>query len=34
MQLYEQGMFKMWDPASEYLPGFKNPKIAKEKPDG
>ena len=34
MQLYEQGLFKMWDPVSEYLPGFKNPKIAKEKPDG
>ena len=34
MQLYEQGMFKLWDPVSQYLPGFKNPKIAKEKPDG
>ena len=34
MRLYEQGLFKMWDPVSEYLPGFKNPKIAKEKPDG
>ena len=34
MQLYEQGLFKMWDPVSEYLPGFKNPKIAEEKPDG
>jgi CubicO group peptidase (beta-lactamase class C family) len=34
MQLYEQGLFKMWDPVSEFLPGFKNPKIAKEKPDG
>ncbi len=34
MQLYEQGMFKLWDPVSEYLPGFKNPKVAKEKPDG
>lgn len=34
MQLYEQGRFKMWDPVSNYLPGFKNPKIAKEKPDG
>ena len=34
MQLYEQGLFKMWDPVSEYLPGFKKPKIAKEKPDG
>ncbi|MBP5727440.1 MAG: beta-lactamase family protein, partial [Clostridia bacterium] len=34
MQLYEQGRFKMWDPVSEYLPGFKNPKVAKEKPDG
>ena len=22
MQLYEQGLFKMWDPVSEYLPGF------------
>ena len=34
MQLYEQGRFKMWDRVSEYLPGFKNPKIALEKPDG
>ncbi|MBO7662004.1 MAG: beta-lactamase family protein [Clostridia bacterium] len=34
MQLYEQGLFKMWDPVSQFLPGFKNPKIAKEKPDG
>ena len=34
MQLYEQGLFKMWDPVSEYLPGFKNPKVAAEKPDG
>ncbi len=34
MQLYEQGLFKLWDPVSEYLPGFKNPKIAREKADG
>ena len=34
MQLYEQGRFKMWDPVSEYLPGFRKPKIAREKPDG
>lgn len=34
MQLYEQGLFKMWDPVSEYLPGFKSPKIARENPDG
>ena len=34
MQLYEQGLFKLWDPVSEYLPGFKNPTIALEKPDG
>ena len=34
MQLYEQGLFKMWDPVSAFLPGFKNPKVAKEKPDG
>ncbi len=34
MQLYEQGLFKMWDPVSRFLPGFKNPKIALEKPDG
>ena len=34
MQLYEQGLFKLWDPVSQYLPGFKNPKIAREKPDG
>ncbi len=34
MQLYEQGLFKLWDPVSEYLPGFRNPKVAKEKPDG
>ena len=34
MRLYEQGLFKLWDPVSEYLPGFKNPTIALEKPDG
>ena len=34
MRLYEQGLFKMWDPVSEFLPGFKNPKVAKENPDG
>ena len=34
LQLYEQGLFKMWDPVSEYLPGFKNPKVAQEKADG
>ena len=34
MQLYEQGLFKMWDHVSEYLPGFKKPSIAVEKPDG
>ena len=34
LQLYEQGLFKMWDPVSRFLPGFKNPKIALEKPDG
>ena len=34
MQLYEQGLFKLWDPVSEFLPGFKSPKIAKEKPNG
>ena len=34
MQLYEQGLFKLWDPVSEYLPGFKNPTIAVENPDG
>ena len=34
MQLYEQGLFKLWDPVSKFLPGFKNPKIAVEKPDG
>ena len=34
MRLYEQGLFKMWDPVSEYLSGFKSPKIAKETPDG
>ena len=34
MRLYEQGLFKMWDPVSMYLPGFKNPKVAKEKEDG
>ena len=30
MQLYEKGLFKMWDPVSEYLPGFKKPKVALE----
>ena len=34
MQLYEQGLFKMWDPVSKYLPGFKNPKVSVEKEDG
>ena len=34
MRLYEQGLFKLWDPVSAYLPGFKNPTVAKEKPDG
>ena len=34
MRLYEQGLFKLWDPVSEYLPGFKKPTIAVEKPDG
>ena len=34
MRLYEQGLFQMWDPVSRFLPGFKNPKVAKEKPDG
>ena len=34
LQLYEQGLFKMWDPVSTFIPGFKNPKIAREKPDG
>ena len=34
MKLYEQGLFKMWDPVSEYLPGFRKPKVAQEKPDG
>ena len=34
MQLYEQGLFKLWDPVSEFLPGFKNPTIAVENKDG
>ena len=34
MRLYEQGRFKMWDKVSDYLPGFRNPKIAVEKSDG
>ena len=34
MQLYEQGLFRLWDPVSLYLPGFRNPKVAREKPDG
>ena len=34
MQLYEQGLFRLWDPVSEFLPGFSKPKIAREKPDG
>ncbi|MCR4883042.1 MAG: beta-lactamase family protein [Clostridiales bacterium] len=34
MQLYEQGLFKLWDPVREYLPGFRKPTVAKEKPDG
>ena len=27
MMLYEQGRFRLEDPVSKYLPGFKNPKI-------
>ena len=34
MRLYEQGLFKLWDPVSEYLPGFKQPKVARENQDG
>lgn len=34
MRLFEQGLFKLWDPVSEYLPGFKNPTIARENADG
>ncbi len=34
MQFYENGLIRLWDPVSEYLPGFKSPKIAQEKPDG
>ncbi len=34
MQLYERGLFKLWDPVSEYLPGFRNPTVAVEKADG
>ena len=34
MRLYEQGLFRMWDPVSAFLPGFRNPKVAKEYPDG
>ena len=34
MQLYEQGLFKLWDPVSTYLPGFKHPSIARENADG
>ena len=34
MRLYEQGRFRLWDPVSEYLPGFRHPTIALEKPDG
>ncbi len=34
MQLYEQGLFKLWDPVSAYLPGFKHSSIARENADG
>ena len=34
MRLYEQGLFKMWDPVSLFLPGFRKLTVAKEKPDG
>ena len=34
MRLYEQGLFRLWDPVSEFLPGFKNATIALEKEDG
>ncbi len=33
MRLYEQGLFKLWDPVSAYLPGFKKPVVAEERPD-
>ena len=34
MRLYEQGLFKLWDPVSEFLPSFGHPTVAEEKPDG
>ena len=34
MQLYEQGLFKLWDPVSAYLTGFRKPSIARENADG
>ena len=34
MKLYERGLFKLYDPVSEYLPGFKNPTVAVEGPGG
>lgn len=34
MRLYEQGLFRLWDPVSAFLPGFSKPKVARENPDG
>ena len=34
MQLYEKGCFKLYDPVSAFLPGFRHPTVAKENPDG
>ena len=33
MQPYEQSLFKLWGPVSEYQPGSKKTTIAVEKPD-
>jgi CubicO group peptidase (beta-lactamase class C family) len=32
MTLYEEGAFRLDDPVSDYIPEFKNPKVAKEQP--
>ncbi len=34
MKLYEKGLFRLYDPVSEYLPGFKHPTVAREDADG
>ena len=34
LKLYEQGYYRMYDPVSEFLPGFKGQKVARVQPEG